>query len=214
MVVAADTLMKYIEGIRGIDMPDFDWSDIRVTDQNKDVDAEWDAEHAMNLLFRLPYMKMAYPQVEFIEDTHKIKPRVLTMADSYYWSMYNSGIPQHCFKEHQFWYYYSRVYPNIWDDTHLVSSLNVRQEIEKQDVILVMSTEMNLYRAYWQFTDDMYKWYCPGYKEDAWYNMRNAVIDNDHWLRNHISKAKKLKITIEQAINADARMQMMINQKP
>jgi hypothetical protein len=208
MVLAADTIMKYIEGVRHIDMPDFDWSDIEVTNQNKDVDVDWDAEHAMNLLYRLPYATMAYPKIKFINDSNKTKPRVITVADSYYWSMYNSGIPQHCFKDHQFWYYYYQIYPYIWDDSHLVNTLNARQEIEKQDVILVMCTEMNLYRADWQLSDDMYKWYCLEYKEDKWYNARNAVIDQDHWLQNHISIAKKLNISVEEAIDIDARIQL------
>lgn len=208
MTLASDSLTRYIEGIRQIDMPDFDGSDIVVTNQNKDVDVDWDAEQAMNLLFRLPYATMAYPQLKFGDTLGKTRPRVLTIADSYYWSMYNSGIPQHCYKDHQFWYYYLQVYPYIWDNSHLVGDLKVKEEIEKQEVILVMVTEMNLYRAFWQFTDDLYRWYNPEFKEDPFYNACNDVINTDHWLRNAIAKAKKQKTTVENVINEEARLRL------
>ncbi len=211
MTLAADTIVRYIEGIRNIDMPEFDWSEVVVTNQNKDVDVDWDAEQAMNLLFRLPYATMAYPQIKFLDTVGKTKPRVLTIADSYYWSMFNSQIPQHCFRDHQFWYYYQRVYPYIWDDTHLVSNLNAREEVEKQEVILVMITEMNLYRAFWSFTDDLYSWYYPGFKEDPVYYSRNSVISTDHWLRNAIVRSKKEKISVEEAINRTAQEQLEAN---
>jgi hypothetical protein len=200
MTLGADTLMRYIEQLRGIDMPDFDWSEIEVTDQRKDVDIEWDAEQTLNLLSRLPYEQMAYPKIQWAGDSTKYRPRVLTIADSYYWNLYNSGIPQHCFRDHQFWYYYYQVYPHIWDDSHLVGKLNVRDTIEKQEVILLMSTEMNLYRAFWQFTDDLYRWYCPDYRPDPRYDAMNAVIDNDYWLRETIALARSKGITVAQAI--------------
>lgn len=204
MTLAADTIVRYIEGVRQADLPDFDRSKLLVTNQNKDVDVDWDAEQAMNLLFRLPYATMAYPQVKFADTTGKTRPRVLTIADSYYWSMYNSSIPQHCFRDHQFWYYYNQVYPYIWDNSHLVSALNVREEVEKQDVILIMVTEMNLYRAFWKFTDDLYRWYCPDFKEDPFYDACNDVVNLDHWLRNSITKAKKNKTTVEAVIKEEA----------
>ena len=204
MDLAADTLMRYIEDLRKIDMPDFNFPRINHSAQSKDVDGEWDAEQAMNLLFRLPFTEMAYPELQFGDTTGKHKPRVLTIADSYYWSMYNSGIPQHCFKDHQFWYYYKDVYPYIWDGSHPVSNLDVKGIVEQQDVILIMVTEMNLYRAFWQFTDDLYQWYNPDYQNDPLYNARNEVINGDHWLRKTISLAKKRGITVEEAIEEQA----------
>lgn len=206
MTLAADSLVRCIEKIRNADLPDFEYGQLQVTDQKKDVDFDWDAEQTLNLMFRLPFDTMAYPELKLIADSSKFRPRVLTIADSYYWNFYNSGIPQHCFRDHQFWYYYFQVYPHIWDYSHLVSSLPVKEEIEKQDVILVMITEMNLYRAFWQFTDDLYKWYCPDYREDPLYDRMNQSCGQDHWLRDHIRLARRYGISTEEALYTHALM--------
>ena len=160
MCLAADTLVKFIETTRGIDMPNPYWKEMNITDELKDVD--FDLELTLNLLFPLPHEIMAYPKLAFENESGKIKPRILTIADSYYWSIYNSQIPEKVFGKHEFWYYNRTVYPDIWGDKAVyVDHTKDKEMIEKQDVILVMITEMNLNRSFFGFFDDLYKIYHP-----------------------------------------------------
>ena len=160
MCLAADTLVKFIETTRGVDMQNPYWKEMNITDELKDVD--FDLELTLNLLFPLPHEKMAYPILAFENDAGKIKPRVLTIADSYYWSIYNSKIPEQVFSKHEFWYYNRTIYPDIWGDKAVyVDHTKDKEMIEKQDVILVMVTEMNLNRSFFGFFDNLYKMYHP-----------------------------------------------------
>jgi len=160
MCLAADTLVKYIEKIKGIDMPDLYWDNIRVTDKLKDVD--FDLEITLNLLFPLPHETMAYPIIAFEKNAEKIKPNVLTIADSYYWSIFNSKLPENLFAKHEFWYYNTTIYPHMWgEDAIYVDHTKDKENIEKQDVILLMITELNMNKAFFGFIDNAYKIYHP-----------------------------------------------------
>jgi len=114
---------------------------------------------------------MAYPEIITESINHKDLPRVLTIADSYYWSIYNSGIPQQIFANHQFWYYNTTIYPDIFgENAKFIDHTKDRENIEKQDVILIMITELNLNKSFFGFTDRMYKIYK---KEESENNLLN-----------------------------------------
>lgn len=158
MCLAADTLIKFIENTRNIDLPEMYWYKINVTDKLKDVD--FDIELTLNLLCELPHEKMAYPEIRFKNSGTKYKPNVLTIADSYYWSIFNNKIPDNVFNNHQFWYYNTTIYPDIWgENAKYVDHTKDKENIEKQDVILIMVTELNLYKSFFGFVDKVYKLY-------------------------------------------------------
>ena len=160
MCLAADTLVKFIERTRGIDMLNLYWKDVRVTDELKDVD--FDIELTLNLLFPLPHETMAYPNLQFESNAGKVKPKVLTIADSYYWSIYNSKLPKNVFGKHEFWYYNRTIYPDIWGETaKYVDHTKDKENIENKDVILLMVTELNMNRAFFSFIDNVYNIYHP-----------------------------------------------------
>ena len=72
-------------------------------------------------------------------------------------------IPQNMFATYDYWYYNKLVFPDIWTENHPVSKLDFKKEIEKQEVILIMITEMNLYKAFWGFPEQVCKTYGINY---------------------------------------------------
>ncbi len=151
MYLATDTLLKFIKHETNYNLALPIWQNIEVTDKLKDVD--FDIEKTMNLLFPLAHQNLAYPQIKF-DTVGKERPKVLTIADSYYWSLFDNKIPHRVFANSDFWYYNATIYPDIWgDNAKYVKNLNQEEEILKQNVILIMITEMNLYRAFWKFED-------------------------------------------------------------
>lgn len=158
MCLASDTLIHFIEKTRKIDIPDVFWNDMQITDKLKDVD--FDLELTLNLLFPLPHETMAYPNLQFENGSGKIKPKVLVIADSYYWSIFNSKIPVNVFSSHEFWYYNSTIYPNIWgENAQFVDHTKDKENIEKQDIIILMLTELNMNRNFFGFIDKIYNIY-------------------------------------------------------
>lgn len=149
--LATDTLLKFIKTNTHYDIALPIWKKISYTDSLKDVD--FDIEKSMNLLYPLKHEVLAYPTIIF-DTLNKQRPKVLSIADSYYWSIFDNKIPHNVFANADFWYYNATVYPDIWGEkARYVKNLNQKDEILKQNVILVMITEMNLYRAFWKFEE-------------------------------------------------------------
>ena len=203
MTLSMDSIIRYIEEIRNIDMPEMNRSSIKVTDSSKDAD--FDAENTLNLLYSFPNLKLGYPQIRFGSYEGKHKPMVLTVADSYFWSVYNNKIPKNLFANEQFWYYGKTIYPDIFGPAakHVTDSI-FNSDIEKQEVILLMITEMNLYNAFWGFTDKLYRKYFPQAEKDDEYECIGSIIENDYWLRCTIDSSHKNNITVEKCLKKQA----------
>lgn len=155
MYLAADTLIRFIENMSKTDLKNFKIKYLNVTNNLKDVD--FDIELTLNLIFQLPHETTAYPVIEYESEYNKKKPNVLTIADSYYWSIYNSKIPEQVFNYNEFWYYNTTIYPYIWGyNVKYVDKSYLKRNVEKFDIILVMTTELNTSKPFFGFIEDIY----------------------------------------------------------
>ena len=103
-----DSLIHYMEGMSGKDMPDISWKDVELTDKLRKPD--YDIGQGLNLLFKLPAYPMAYPRLIFEKDSSLWRPSVITIADSYYWNIHGRGISQRIYSKDKFWYYFKQIY--------------------------------------------------------------------------------------------------------
>ena len=117
-----------------------------------------DIEQGMNLLFNIDDLYMGYPLFSF-ENTDFPQLKVLTIADSYYWGMFNFGLSKDLFNDGQFWYYNKQVYPDSYNKPIVVSDLDMIESVEKNNVILLLSTDANLYKFAFGFIDQLYDEY-------------------------------------------------------
>lgn len=176
MWLAADTLLKFTSSATNINLAQIKWHGIKTTDELKDVD--FDLEKTINLLVELPHEILAYPTIT-IDTVNKVKPRVLTIADSYYWSIFDNKIPHQVFANADFWYYNTTIYPDIWgDNAKRVKDLNVMEQIKENQIIFFMITEMNLYKSFWGFTDTIIKHELPDYVSPKWFFIANKMVNN------------------------------------
>jgi len=213
MSVAVDSLLKLIEHTRGINMRDVFVDTLLI--EHKARKPDYDMAAVMNLLFRLKDKEpLAYPVYKFEENgQNKDFPMVLVVGDSYYWNIFNTRIPREIFKNEAFWYFGKLVYPDFYYQPTYVKDLNFKEEIEKQDVILLMATERFLYKFDWYLIDELYSLYGVSYKYDKVYDYISHIVTNDEWFSVDISKAKNRRITLEEMLMADAKY-MYRNQEP
>ncbi len=175
MWLAADTLLRFAKSETKIDLTEVKWGEIKTTDELKDVD--FDLEKTINLLYELPHETLAYPEI-VIDTIGKTKPRVLTIADSYFWSIYDNNVPQQAFANSDFWYYNTTIYPHIWgDDVKWVKDTNYMEQVKSNQIILFMITEMNLYKAFWEFPDSILKHELPDYKTPDWFVVSRKLLN-------------------------------------
>ncbi len=157
-VLAADSMIKYINSIqKDKTIPELVIGDIEVSDEMRDSDE--DIEQGMNLLFNMEDLTMGYPQFHVRIDENVNNPKVLTVADSYFWGMFNWGMSRDAFNEGQFWFYNVQIYPDSYETPINVEDISIVDEVEKNDVVILISTDANLYKFAFGFIDQLYDAY-------------------------------------------------------
>ncbi len=152
-VVAADSIIKYINSIqREKKVPELMIGDIETSINIRGNDD--DIEKGMNLLFDIGDLQMGYPKFKVQKDSDAGTAKVLTIADSYYW-----GLSKDAFNEGQFWYYNKQIYPDSYTTPVNVKDINIIEEVEKNDVVILLSTDANLNKFAFGFIDQLYDSY-------------------------------------------------------
>lgn len=191
--VAADTLISFIEETCSINLPDCLVIGDSNSTQNKDLD--FDMEPPMNLLCELPHEMMNFPIRTFQYDsTQHTRPRALTIADSYYWSIWNSGISQNLFSDNTFWYYNRTVYPDIWENIVWVDKSKLKETIANNDIILLMITEANLYDFGWGFVEEALSALDNNFVQDPEITNLNKLLGDKNSYKSLLLRSKREQI--------------------
>jgi hypothetical protein len=143
-----DSMIKRLEHLRNIDMPQFSWTEIRLEQPH---DYDYDIGDGLNLLFRLPSYSMAYPKLKLEEKPGQTKPSLLMIADSYYWDMYESGFREVLGNNH-FWFYNRDIHPAL-PGSPTPTDLDLGKVIAQHDVIVLMATEATLNKLGWGWVE-------------------------------------------------------------
>ena len=151
-ILVADSLINTINQFNpNKQLPTLVVENVKVQDEAWDSDD--DIEDAINLLFDIQDLEMAYP-VFRVEKRTSEEPKVLVVSDSYFWGMYNYSLISNENNEGQFWYYNELSYSKNREPIP-TNELNLLQEIEEQDVIMIICTDANLPRFAFGFIDNL-----------------------------------------------------------
>jgi hypothetical protein len=212
--LAADSLIRTIEQLRGIDAPELKFNGV-VMEQPHDVD--YDIADGMNLLFRFKSFDVAYPNMLPVETKGKTRPKVLVISDSFYWGMYNLGIAN-CFENDHFWYYNKQVFPESATKELLVQDLDLGEELSKHEVFVIMATEATLRKISWEFIENVENYYKGRYKKkeaavDTDYQnkvngMINYIRNNEEWFNDAKKRAREKGISIDSMLVLEAKWQI------
>ncbi len=205
MCIAADSIVRYIEKLRNIDLPNFYWNDIDLDDPRE---TDYDVADGMNIFFRLKTFKMAYPRLKFDSDTGKSKISVLVIADSFYWGMFGRGIITRSFSSNHFWFYNKQVHGTDISTQLETNQLNLKDEISKHDIIIIMATDANLHGLGWGFIEKTYNLYKgilnKSELQDKVNSIRNYIKADKKWLEQIEKKAIERKVSLDSMITIDA----------
>lgn len=155
LVKATDSLMRYIGKKSGLHLPRLIID--RYVVLKDPMFTDYDLGYISNIAGpKLKSYPLCYPEWHWTTDTLSPKPTLTVISDSYYWEVYNLGIQQQGFQG-KFWYYNSSVYPESFTKETHTSDLNIKEELEKTDVILIMSTTPGLRNFSWGAVDNLLK---------------------------------------------------------
>ncbi len=154
-VLVADSIIKTIEHLKDIRMPHVFYDTLTLA-QPHGID--YDIGGGMNLLLKLRSFDMAYMKVKFENDSGKTRPAALVISDSFYWGIYDFGLPR-VFKNDHFWFYNKMVYPESFKEEMLTDYLDIGTEIKNHDVFIIMATEATLKDVGWGFIENAYTYF-------------------------------------------------------
>lgn len=155
-ILAADSILKKMKSMSNLSFPDLIIDGFDVETKNKNGD--YDIGEGLNILGQAETFPMAYPRFR-IENPENNKSKTLFVADSYYWGMFNYGFSKNLFNDGQFWFYNQAIYPDSFEEPLYVNDINVQKEVEKNDIIILLSTDANLYKFAFGFIDELYESY-------------------------------------------------------
>lgn len=209
MLLAADSIIHRVGDFNAKwDLGELYFEGIDYVDEIRRIDN--DIEQALNLIYKFPNYKMAYPHVRY-DTKGKDSINVIVISDSFFWGMYGVGVMPKVFTDGQFWYYNYCSYPKHFSSHTEIAHLNLNEEIENADVIIMMSTEGNLYKFPWGADDMLYEFFKGNYNfdEHAYRNreidkMEKTIRSNKKWVKDLKGKAEVFNISLDSMIRKDA----------
>ena len=158
--LAADSIIKVIGKMRQAEMTKLVLDKLEVKKVNEQGD--YDIGEGMNLFFMMDTYPMVYPRFHYEKPKNQQKtPKVLVVADSYFWGMFNAGISKEVFGDGQFWFYNQEIYPDSFESPKNVRDIDIQSEIEKNEVVVLICTDANLSKFAFGFVDQLYVKYYP-----------------------------------------------------
>lgn len=158
--LAADSIIDVIGKMRKTEMTKLVLDKLEVKKVNEQGD--YDIGEGMNLFFMMDTYPMAYPTFHYEKPKSKEKaPKVLVVSDSYFWGMFNAGISKEVFGDGQFWFYNHEIYPDSYESPKKVGVIDIQSEVEKNEVVVLICTDANLFKFAFGFVDQLYAKYYP-----------------------------------------------------
>ena len=206
---AADTLIRYMEHLGNINMKNIVIGPRTLQDADE---ADKDLEGLLNLIRPLPRPKCYYASVATNNDSSAVKPKMITIGDSFWWNITNQLPMQDIFSAAPYWYYNSTIH---FDNTyHSVDEVNLVDEIFSADFINLFYSATQLYRMNNDFTKKALLALCYDPEEIA---LANATIEkgiraDSAWTARLKQKAETQGTTFEEAVHSEAKW--LINSNP
>ncbi len=199
--LAADTTLRYMETLRGINMPDMKILRNEVLDTTRHPD--YDIGLAMNLLIKIPHPKTANPVIRFQRNGNTVRPHALIVGDSFYFNWLNNRIPTEAFSSCDFWYYNKKITRSDGSEAGEATDLNLQSEVMKKDIIMIMITERFMHTFAWGFDEQLYDLFFPGKRDPVEYFSNTIRTYGDEFKRMY-EESLELNISLPDRIKQEA----------
>ncbi|PLX00938.1 MAG: hypothetical protein C0594_15015 [Marinilabiliales bacterium] len=198
----ADSLLNYSESLLKHTIGDLKITQCIKTSKLQSTD--YDMGKTMNLLWEMDHSEMYYPEFEIAPAKNGDKPSILTIGDSFYWNIFNLNLQEKLYKDHKFWLYNKRIYPDFYSNSLTTEDIDKKPFLDKQDIIYVMITERFLFKYAWRFIDQTYNLYTYDLAPDYHYEYISDVVHVDEWFNKLIKQSKDSSVSLESLLYKEA----------
>lgn len=204
--LAADSITKYFENFYSINLPHIKINSVKVSKTMYGTDD--DVEKLMNIYTNIDDEPMPHINFKVVDSVNKDKLKVLVIGDSYYNGLSALGLDRYVFSDSEFWYYYKTVQKNLNFKGYVYDYDNIKKEIEKYDVVMILMTEGTLDITPKQVFENLYYQYSNSSHNIDYENKikkyTRLIKANKEWFDSVKKKAKDNNVSIEQAVYNDA----------
>lgn len=206
-LLVVDSLTKYVEQRRQIDLPNVFWKSIEVTDELRSPDG--DIGEAMNLIWPISHFEnMGYPVFEFEDTTGKANISLMAISDSFFWTMFDIGFAPKCFSNIDFYYYFREVHYSAGIPFSLIDRKTATENVTKHQVVLLMVSETNLAKFGWGFVNGAYaRFGDPNFTVSMSERVRSneeVIRADETWMESIKIKAMQKGISVDSMVHLDA----------
>ena len=142
-----DTLIRYMEHLDSINMHNLVFGPRRLGNA---IDPDDDLESLLNLIRPLPKPKYYYANVTADSDTTAVKPKMIVVGDSFWWTIAVQLPLGELFSDVPYWYYNSSVY--YYPPYNSVDELDIAEELLSADFVVLFYCATQQYRMNDGFT--------------------------------------------------------------
>lgn len=195
---AADTLLRYMEQISGLNLLNFKFKEKEIK-KTKEIDK--DLENQFNLI--RPFVKedYYYVDIEPIPDSTAVKTRWLTIGDSFYWSLSEKMQNAYIFESTPFWYYGKEVHFD-WGSDYFAQNHNLLSELIEADFVMLLWCPINIYNLdHNGFVSKSLLSLCSS---DIYNNVIANIHSNPEWYNAVVENAQKKGIPVDEQIQLEA----------
>jgi len=195
--LALDSMVGYMESLRGIDMADMSYEGIELLEIPRKPD--YDLGESLNIFSRIKDRPMPYPYGHKYVTNGKVKPDLMVVADSYYWNLYRVYGSHMIWGKHHFRYYDRELYTANKPVMPLFA-IKV-EEMTAFDFIVILYTEMNMHNIGNTFIEKAYARFFESWELEQ---IHNRIRNDQEWLSNIQEKADNNNISLEEQMDRDA----------
>ena len=136
-------------------------------------------------------------------------PRVITVADSYYWQWFGGNYALKGFSDNSFWYYNNQIYYPDNQPPKERALVSLMDAVVHTDVFLLLQTDANMYRFSFDFIDQLYELLKDGgiaemKKQQAIAEIAKNLRKSESMMQMIRDKAKKRGVSVEDMLMLDA----------
>jgi hypothetical protein len=195
--LAEDSLLHYVEQLRNRKLPS--WKFVKPIATTSFQRRDGDVIARLNLFWVPLEPALVYPTIGLVKNSSINTCRVLGIGDSYYLGIHYDEIQNYVFNHGDYWRYYNTIIPDTGNDYSYhgpeVWEKDLKQELEKNQVIILMASDRNLSNFGWGFIQDAYLMYTNPSAYESLKKQRNLI--NPYKKEIRLDKDLMDELTIE-----------------
>lgn len=198
---AFDSVIRYME-----DLGDKNLLNVQVGEKyiDKNRHPDDDLEQLLNIVFPIKPNTNYYADVTVIPDSTAVRPNLITIGDSYFWTIsYNIPLEK-IFNRYPYWYYNSTIYFD--KNNHSTNDINLVKELMSADYIMLNYCTTQLYDLSSKFLSKALVYLCYDQSEiDAKImELENNIKASEDWYSSLKAQADEQNKPVEEIIHANA----------